>query len=190
MRVIAGTARGRRLSSFSGTTIRPTPDRVREALFSMLSSRMGSLHGLKVLDLFSGSGAMGIEALSRGAAHACFVDQSDQAITTIRENLHLCNLVDQATIIVKSVDMVDHLLRQHGPFDLIFMDPPYNRDLVPATLRQLARLDLLCSGGIICAETAAAEDVPAMTGQLQLAVTKRYGSTSIHLYQRVEQEQS
>src|SRR5512139_301286 len=118
MRVIGGSARGRQLASFSGRDIRPTPDRVREALFSILYSKRGPLTGCTVLDLFAGSGALGIEALSRGARHVWFVDRSPQAIATIRQNLKRCRMADHATVI--TVDLRGALpeLTAAGPFDV------------------------------------------------------------------------
>lgn len=182
MRVIAGTARGRRLATFQGTDIRPTPDRVREALFSMLLSRLGSLQGARVLDLFAGSGAMGIEAISRGARHAWFVDNSAQGQATIEKNLQLSGLADRATLIDASVTDVLPVLASQGPFDLIFLDPPYAKGLAPATLERILALDLLAPDGMISAETGAKEVMPATLGNLEKTVEKRYGSTSIHLY--------
>src|SRR6056297_3922145 len=98
MRIIGGTARGRKLVTFRGDHIRPTSDRMREALFSILISKRGSLSGLTVLDLFAGSGALGIEALSRGAAGACFVDQLPDSLATIRRNLETCGLTEKAEL--------------------------------------------------------------------------------------------
>ncbi len=101
MRVIAGTSRGRRLTEFAGLKVRPTPDRVREALFSILQSKLGNFSGLRVLDLFAGSGALAIEALSRGASSACLVEKDRTAEKVIRKNLALCKLEEKTTLLIR-----------------------------------------------------------------------------------------
>ena len=118
MRVVAGRFRGRRLRAPAGSAIRPTSDRVREAVFQIL----GPLDGLSVLDLFAGSGALGIEALSRGAAQATFVDNDARAVAAVRQNLAP---LDADSVVVKR-DALDYLGSGGGPFDLVFIDPPYD----------------------------------------------------------------
>lgn len=123
MRVIAGTARGRRLVAPDGSSTRPTPDRVREATFNALGS-LGAVVDATVLDLYAGSGAMGIEALSRGAAHVTFVDQDRGAVRAIEANLTACNLADRATVVATSLE---RFLAAAGAqrWDLAILDPPY-----------------------------------------------------------------
>lgn len=180
MRVIAGSSRGRRLAVFKGRGVRPTPDRVREALFSILLSRCGDLTGLRVLDLFSGSGALAIEALSRGAASACLVDNARAAEKIIRENLERCRLTDQAVIIVRDVFLaLDDF--SSGSFDLIFLDPPYGRGLAERAISAISRHGILRDRGILCAETGADEVLPGNIGSLQIFDQRRYGSVMIHL---------
>ncbi len=140
MRVISGSARGRQLATFAGREIRPTPDRVREALFSMLYSRRGALTESKVLDLFAGSGALGIEALSRGAQHAWFVDSSRQAVQTIGTNLERCRLSPRATIVLHDIWQALPGIAEAGPFAVIFADPPYGHDHGPRLLQEADRL--------------------------------------------------
>ena len=181
MRIISGTARGRQLATFSGTGIRPTPDRVREALFSKLNSRFGSFTDLKVLELFAGSGAQGLEALSRGAASAVLVDSGSQAGKLIEENARHCQLEAKVRLIKQDVLAALPQLSSYGPFDLILLDPPYNQDLIPQVLEKIESLQLLSEDGIICAESASTEIV-GTCGQLRLNESRKYGSTTIHLF--------
>lgn len=190
MRIIGGTARGRRLAPFAGQEIRPTPDRVREALFSILYSRHGAMAGCRVLDLFAGSGALGIEALSRGAAHAWFVDSARTAVGTVRENLERCGLLAKATIITGDVWTALPPLAGTGPFDLIFADPPYGREQAARLLEAIGRHGLLAADGVLSLETATADQVPAAAGGLHLADQRRYGSTVLHFYQASSEEQA
>jgi 16S rRNA (guanine(966)-N(2))-methyltransferase RsmD len=180
MRIISGSARGRKLADFSGLDIRPTPDRVREAVFSLLTSYFGTLNNLRVLELFAGSGALSLEALSRGAQRAILVDSGAQAIALIKDNLARCHLQEKARILHQSAQNVLPLLQKDAPFDLIFMDPPYHQGLIPALLHQIATLQLLDQNGIIIAETAAKEDIALPPSLIQHKL-KRYGSTRIHL---------
>lgn len=184
MRVISGTARGRRLAAFAGRQIRPTTDRVREALFSILFSRAGALTGRRVLDLFAGSGALGIEALSRGAAHAWFVDSSRDAVGTVRENLERCGLAPAGTIIARDVWKALPGLVETGPFDIIFADPPYGCEQVAKLLEGIDRHGLLTGEGVLCLETAATDQVPLQSGSLQRFDQRRYGSTMLHFYSK------
>jgi 16S rRNA (guanine(966)-N(2))-methyltransferase RsmD len=188
MRVIGGTARGRALAAFSGREIRPTPDRVREALFSILFSKRGPLAGCLVLDLFAGSGALGIEALSRGAAQAWFVEQSRPAVGTIRENLRRCGLDSRARVLQADVWQTLPVLRGEAPYALIFADPPYGRDDAPRLLQEIARYGLLAADGLLCLETAPTDAVPERCAPLQLLERRRYGSTMLHFYQSCAEE--
>lgn len=182
MRVIGGSARGCQLTGFAGRAIRPTPDRVREALFSILYSRRGTLTGWTVLDLFAGSGALGIEALSRGAAHAWFIDRAPEAIAIIRRNLQKCRLTGQATVIAGELPDALAGLASAGPFDLIFADPPYGGGYPPWLLPAVDRHGLLAAGGLLCLETAPHDEVPERTVSLQRIDCRRYGSTLLHFF--------
>ncbi|MDH3961098.1 MAG: 16S rRNA (guanine(966)-N(2))-methyltransferase RsmD, partial [Desulfuromonadales bacterium] len=142
MRVIAGTSRGRRLTMFEGRDVRPTPDRVREALFSILQSKLGSFSGIKVLDLFAGSGALAIEALSRGAASACLVEKDRAAELVIRKNLNLCKLEEKTSLHIK--DALRCLQEfTAASFDLIFLDPPYSQGLAEQALLETEKQCIL-----------------------------------------------
>jgi len=180
MRIISGSARGRKLADFAGRDIRPTPDRVREAVFSMLTSHLGTLCKLRVLELFAGSGALSLEALSRGAQQAILVDSGPQAAALMLDNITRCQLQDKARILRQPAQDALPLLEKDAPFDLIFMDPPYQQGLIPPLLQQIATLQLLSQHGIIVAETAAKEDIDLPTS-LNCYEKRRYGSTQIHL---------
>lgn len=190
MRVIGGSARGRRLAAFAGRNIRPTSDRVREALFSILYSRRGVLSDCRVLDLFAGSGALGIETLSRGAAHAWFVDNSRDSVAILRENLERCGFSARATVVTQDIEKALPTLAGAGPFDVIFADPPYGRDHAATLLERIDRHGLLGSEGLLCLETAVADPVPSQTGRLSLLDQRRYGSTVIHFYHLRGEEQT
>ncbi|MCK4501913.1 MAG: 16S rRNA (guanine(966)-N(2))-methyltransferase RsmD [Desulfuromonadales bacterium] len=181
MRIISGSARGRQLVSFSGTDIRPTPDRVREAIFSILTNRFGSFNGLKVLELFAGSGAQSLEALSRGAKSAILVDSGTVAAKTIPENIQRCRFEASAQFLRKDIFSALPQLVTSAPFDLILLDPPYNQELLPQVIKKIEHLNLLAENGIICAESAKDETLDDF-GSLKLTASKIYGSTRIHLY--------
>lgn len=183
MRVIAGSARGRRLVTPRDSTVRPTADRVREALFSILISRLGNLAQFRVLDLFAGTGAMGIEALSRGAESAVFVDTQRSSIGLVERNLELTGLSAKGrTVLMDARQALSTLARQGARFDVVFCDPPY-RDL---ELRDQV-LDLLGAGGllaehaIVVLEGAGRNQVPDTVGLLHKADSRTYGDTLVTL---------
>ena len=155
MRVIAGTAKRLQLKTIEGMDTRPTTDRIKETLFNMISEYLADS---SFLDLFSGSGAIGIEALSRGAAHASFVEQSKKAMTCIRENLAYTKLADRAD--VYETDVINALSRMEGrkTFDYIFMDPPYNQLLEKKVLEYLSTSKLLSEDGLIIVEASLETD--------------------------------
>lgn len=181
MRIISGTAKGKRLASFRGEDIRPTSDRVREAVFSILFSRLGTFRGKTVLDLFAGTGAMAIEALSRGAERAVLVDRDSQATRMITANLDSCGVAGKATLV--RGDVLRTLPRLAGtPFDLIFLDPPYRKGLLDQALEAIGAHGLLAAGGIVCAESQRLEELPEEVGGLVLDERRQYGSTAIHIF--------
>lgn len=187
MRIIGGTARGRKLAGFSGRGIRPTPDRVREAIFNILISRLGSLAGKTVLDLFAGTGAMALEALSRGARFALLVDQGDQAAGIIPGNLKACGFEGRGEFLRTDAFRVLPRLADRDPFDLIFLDPPYGRDLVPKVIQAVSDLGLLTHSGLLCAEAARKDPVPAAIGDLLAIDERTYGSTTVHIFSYPEE---
>ncbi len=177
MRIIGGSLRGRKLFSTPGKRIRPTADRLRESLFNILSFRVPEAI---VLDLFSGTGALGIEALSRGARQAVFVEKSAIAVQTIRRNIQICRLEDQAHIfqwdIVKNLNC---LWKVALKYDLVFMDPPYNLGMVQATLQNLSRCDSLNPGVCIAVEHSVLEPVPKCTEGFTVSDQRKYGKTLV-----------
>lgn len=154
MRIIAGEWRGRRLVAPEGDTTRPTADRTRETLFSMLVSRLGSFEGLAVADLFAGSGALGLEALSRGAQSAVFVEQDPAAIRAMRANIAALRAQDQCDVRATSVLALGPAKQ---PLDLVFLDPPYNSNAGEVAIDRLVRLGWIGEGTWICLETAGNE---------------------------------
>lgn len=185
MRIISGSARGTQLASFDGAEIRPTSDRVRGAIFSIITSRLGQFNQRQILDIFAGSGAMGLEAQSRGAAHVIFVDQGRQAKQLIESNRRRCRLEKGNRIIHQDAQKALPTL-QGQQFDLIFMDPPYGNDLVPKTIELIAEYGLLAPNGIICVEEQRDTSLPQHINDFEQQDVRHYGATSIYLYCHTE----
>lgn len=182
MRVIAGTAKGRRLRAVRGQAVRPTADRVKEALFSMLQSRV-DLDGARVLDLFAGTGALGIEGLSRGAARAVFVESDRAACAVLESNLTLCRLAERARILPVPVRRALALLAAaHEHFDGVLMDPPYGRGLAEAALEQLGAAGLVAPDGWVAVEHHVQDALAEAYGALRLTAARRYGKTALALF--------
>ena len=182
MRIVAGTFRGRRLHAPKGTEIRPTSDRVREAIFSIIGP---TVEAAKVLDLFAGTGALGLEALSRGASEAVFIDRSLQAVQLIRSNIELCGVQDRVSIIHGSVDQGLHRLADRGEvFDLIFMDPPYGGGSVQKTLSNLAAVAR--NRTLVVAEHGVRDLSPLYPADRQwIKIQERkYGDTAVSFFVR------
>jgi 16S rRNA (guanine966-N2)-methyltransferase len=179
MRIIAGRYRGHQLGRISGTDMRPTSDRVREALFSILDQRP---KGAEVLDLFCGSGALGLEALSRGASYGVFVDSSMPSLATLNRNLERIG-VKTIKVLKGRVDRVlPRLAEENRQFDLIFLDPPYRQGLVGSTLRHLDTLNLTAPGGMIVTEHEIQMKSPPQVGSLFRVDQRRYGDTGLTMY--------
>ncbi|KEO91723.1 methyltransferase [Erythrobacter longus] len=179
MRIIAGDWRGRKLVSPKGDATRPTADRTRETLFSMLTSRLGSFEDLRVADLFAGSGALGLEALSRGAAHCLFVEQDRAAVDTIRANIASFDARDRAAVEATSV-MTLRAARE--PYDLLLLDPPYHTGAGEVALDRLHRLGWINNATWIALETAFNEE-PAIKG-LTLEASRKVGKGRLTLFTR------
>lgn len=182
MRVIAGRLGGRRLSAPRGRGTRPTSDRVREALFSML----GDIEGAVVLDLYAGTGALGIEALSRGARRAVFVENARPALAALAENLTTLGLAGEARVLAQPVARASDLVAREGPFDLILVDPPYAA--LAEAAATVARVvgpqgagGGLAPGGRLVIEHASRDAAPEIPG-LSLVRTRSYGEASLSLY--------
>ena len=180
MRVISGEFRGRKLATPRGDETRPTADRVKEAMFSML----GPLEGTRVLDLFAGSGALGIEALSRGASHAVFVEQSRPALGALGENLKLLGLESRTSILGVAVARSTARVLALGPFDVALVDPPYAEvadGSVPVLLGTLIERGALPPGAILLLEHATRDPVPVIPGT-EPDRSRKYGTTTVSIY--------
>ena len=179
MRVITGSARGRRLKELEGMATRPTTDRVKEGLFSILQF---DIEGRRVLDLFAGTGQLGIECLSRGADSCVFVESRSDAVGLVRENLKTCQLSDRAQVV--SGEAMNYLKSVREPFDLIFLDPPYDEGLLEKAIAHIARFDICAPHGIIAAEHPVGRTMPQLEAPYRLHRTYRYGKIGLSIYHR------
>jgi 16S rRNA (guanine(966)-N(2))-methyltransferase RsmD len=180
MRIVAGIARGRRLRAPKGRMVRPTADRVKEAVFSILESR-GACAGAEVLDLFAGTGALGIEALSRGAARVTFVEPDHAAATVVRANLRAAGFAGE--LLTMPAARAIATLSGHGrSFGGVFIDPPYDRGWIGPTLALLEGASLVVPGGWIVVEHGRSEEPPARVGSLKRHDTRRYGDARVALF--------
>lgn len=184
MRIIGGRLGGRSIKVIDSPGLRPATGRVREALFSMLAARGALFYGARVLDCYAGAGSVGIEALSRGAGKAVFIERSPAVAKVLRDNLRGLGLGPAVAQVVEA-DVVKALGRLSGDFfDLIAIDPPYGQDLLPPTLARIAALDLIAPGGVVVAEIEAGLDLPeaAVPPVLDCLTDRTYGQTRIILW--------
>ena len=179
MRVITGRARGVTLKTPEGLQTRPTTDRVKEARFSVIHFDIPGAH---VLDLFGGTGQLGIEALSRGAKRAVFVDESDKACKLINENLRRTRLEQEGTVV--RGDYLAYLGRCREKFNIIFLDPPYAEVFLENALKRITEIDILQSGGIIVTERPLGKDLPFNFEGYERSKDYKYGNTLITLYRK------
>lgn len=177
MRVITGKARGVRLKTLEGLDVRPTTEKVKEAIFSAIQFEM---EGRRFLDLFAGSGQMGIEALSRGAAFCVFVDKNRSAIQTVQDNLRKTGLMEQAA--VRNQTAESFLASNTEPFDLAFLDPPYHNG-VASSMLPLLEGQIRPGGAVIC-ETAQEEEMPEAVGSLQKYREYHYSKITVTIYRK------
>lgn len=178
MRIIAGEWRGRKLEAPAGQATRPTADRVRETLFSMLASRLGSFEGLRVADIFAGSGALGLEALSRGAAHCTFVEREALALRALEANIAKFD----AEARIERIG-AEHLGPVPAPFDLLLLDPPYGSELAGPVLERARTQGWIGPASWISVEAARGEPVEAES--LALEIQRAVGKAQITLLRRV-----
>ena len=179
MRVITGSARGRRLSELRGTETRPTTDKVKESIFNCIQF---DVEGARVLALFAGTGQLGIEALSRGAQSAVFVDRRTEAAKLVRDNLALCGFTDCAQVVCG--DAMGYLSSLRTKFDIIFLDPPYEAELLEQSLAHIARFDILAPRGIIVAESPLDKSLPTLSAPYCVYREYRYGKIKVTIYHR------
>ncbi|MBO4693354.1 MAG: 16S rRNA (guanine(966)-N(2))-methyltransferase RsmD [Clostridia bacterium] len=178
MRVITGSARGRRLTTLPGTDIvRPTSDKIKEAVFSSIQF---DIEGRRVLDLFAGSGQMGIEALSRGAESAVFVDKSAAAIDIVKKNLEVCGFCDNARIVHS--DFMSYLLRSSDIFDIVFLDPPYKSGLLADALRNT--VSHLSNYGMVFCEHPSDIILPESVGEFSISRIFKFGGIFVTMYKK------
>ncbi|UAJ09696.1 16S rRNA (guanine(966)-N(2))-methyltransferase RsmD [Polymorphobacter megasporae] len=177
MRIIAGQYRGRPLVAPPGEATRPTSERAREALFSMLASRLGDFDGLRVADLYAGTGALGLEALSRGAAHATFVENDKAAVTALRANILKCGADAATTVLQQPVQAIG---RAPAAFDLILLDPPYGEGHALPALARLLEYGWVAPHAWVSVETAKGEalEPPGFT----LDTVRAHGKARLHLF--------
>ena len=180
MRVITGKARGIQLKTPEGMQTRPTADRVKEALFSIINF---DIPGAKVLDLFGGTGQLGIEALSRGAASAVFVDAREESCRLIRENLKRTKLEQDAKV-VRS-DYLDYLNRCREQYNIILLDPPYAEVFLETAIKRITEIDILQSDGIIVAEHPLGKELPWEFDGYVRSKDYKYGNTLLTLFRKV-----
>ena len=172
MRVITGSARGRRLGELKGMETRPTTDKVKESIFNCIQF---DVEDARVLDLFAGTGQLGIEALSRGAKSALFVDKRADAVKLVRENLG---------------DSLAALGTQSGRFDIIFLDPPYESGLLEQAMEKIAQFDILSPHGIMVAESPQNQTLPELPAPYGLYREYRYGKIKVSIYHRAVEEEA
>ena len=179
MRVISGSARGRRLKELPGLDTRPTTDKVKESVFNIIQF---DIEGRKVLDLFGGTGQLGIEALSRGAEHATFVDYAPAAAKIIRQNLETTNFTDCARVVQSGWRAFLSSCREK--FHVIFLDPPYHGDMLESALETIAAIDILSEHGIIVCESPLDKELPDLAEPYEKGRDYRYGKIKVTLYHR------
>jgi len=183
VRIISGQLRGRRLRAPDGLATRPTSDRVREALFNIISSRVP---GATFLDLFAGSGAVGLEAISRGADRAVFVEQARRALEQIEDNVERCGVVDRTRIVGKDALAALKTLQAGGErFDVVYVDPPYDAGLYRPILKYLGASGLVDEDGIVVVELRSRDRLPDDIGELRHYRDERYGDTTLAFYASV-----
>jgi len=183
MRVISGTAKGRSLVPPLDRRVRPTSDRIKEALFSIIGSLCGDITGFSVLDIYAGTGSLGIEALSRGAGRAVFIDNQRSSAALIKTNLDSTGFTGNSEImIVDASAALSRMALQGRTYNLVFADPPYNQGIAQILLRQLASLPVLADGALVVIETSSREVLPLSEGELKQIDRRIYGDTALAFY--------
>lgn len=179
MRVIAGLVKGRKLKSLEGLDTRPTTDRIKESIFNIIQF---DIEGRRVLDLFAGTGQLGIEALSRGARQAVFIDQKRSSVKVIEDNIKTTGF--EANSQVLQSDAFAYISKRPETFDLIFLDPPYNANMLNKALKMIAEFDILSESGIIITECSENHVLPELNPPYSHIRDYEYGKTKISLFSK------
>lgn len=182
MRIIAGELKGRKLMAPRDESVRPTAEKVREAVFSMLQIFVPDA---VVVDLFAGTGSLGLEALSRGARRAYFVDRDRSSIAMVKANVGSCGMEDRSVILC--ADYSSAMERIHDRADIVFLDPPYRAGFMEDCLSRLAASDLLPEGGIVVAEHGVGELLPDEVLNLRRIRDRKYGKVRVSIYEKQEE---
>lgn len=186
MRVVSGVCKGRALKAVPGNTTRPTTDKVKEALFNMIGPYFDGGIGL---DLFAGSGGLGLEALSRGLERVIFVDRERKAIQTIYENIQACKMEDKAEVYRNDADRaLKALSKREIEFDYIFLDPPYKKQQLISLMEKISEHSLLTNDGYIVCEHSHDIELPKSTGEYSQYKHEKYGIIAITIYSRLREE--
>ena len=181
MRIVSGKARGTKLMSLDGMETRPTTDRVKESIFNIINS---DIYDSEVLDLFSGSGALGIEAASRGAKKVVLVENNIKCRDVINKNVEKSKLTDIIDIVIGDAEVFIVKSAGKAKFDLIFMDPPYKKNIVEPILKKIVESNILSDDGIIVVEHSREDNIPENVGNLFAYKNKKYGITCVSIYRR------
>lgn len=182
MRIIAGEAKGRRINAPVGRETRPTSDRVKESIFNILGDRVP---GAKILDLFAGTGNMGLEAISRGAEHCIFIDSSKEAIRIIHENINTLKYQDKCEVYNNdAIAAMEILNKRNIKFDIIFLDPPYHKNIITTVLKTLNNTEILNHNGLIIAEHDNKDIVPDVFNEFIMIKKAEYGNTTVSFYRK------
>lgn len=180
MRVISGKVRGLKLNAPKNDDVRPTTDRVKESLFNIINSY---IMDSKILDLFAGTGSLGIECLSRGAQKCVFVDISRDSIEIVKSNIRKARVENESVIVNADFkDAITKIQATKDKFDVIFMDPPYYKDMFISALEKIDQADLLIEDGIIVIEHDTKDSFPETIGRLEKSKSKKYGNTTLTFY--------
>ncbi|MBQ5677317.1 MAG: 16S rRNA (guanine(966)-N(2))-methyltransferase RsmD [Clostridia bacterium] len=177
MRVITGEARGRKLVTLEGEDVRPTTDRVKEGMFNIIQF---DLEGANVIDLFAGSGQLGIEALSRGAKHCTFIDSANRSVEVVKQNLKTVGFEKRASVFCGDAKMYIGLSKDN--FDIALLDPPYNKNIIDAVLPSVA--EKMTDYGVIICESALDEKLPETAGEFSIHREYRYGKIKLTAYRK------
>ena len=189
MRIISGSARGRRLLSPKNRMIRPTADRVKESLFNILVVILGGFDRCRVLDIFAGTGNLGLEALSRGASQAVFIDNQKESVALVAKNLRMLAFADRGRLLEsEALPALRHLEKREAPFHLVFIDPPYRQGLAERVLAYLACSTLIDENSLVVTEISSAEFLPTAFDALREFDRRVYGDTAIAFFRRMQKE--